>query len=38
MFSRRLNKGVPLWETEPFMLNCGQTFLTIRAKVYDKLQ
>jgi hypothetical protein len=29
---------IPLYKTEPFTLNCGQTFLTIGAKVYDELQ
>jgi len=29
---------MPLWKTEPFTLNCGQTFLAIGAMVYGKLQ
>jgi hypothetical protein len=35
---RQTFSTMPLWKTDPFPLNLRQTFSTIKAKVYDKLQ
>ncbi len=33
---RRTFPTMSLWKTEPFTLNCGQTFVTIVAKPFDE--